>query len=106
MVLTKHYFSIDICQEEFKRNAIIYPVVVSLRTNFWHHRRKMCIHCIDYRIRIDFVRPALGGAKFISFEERHWHSDCFVCYRCQVSLVGRGFITDNAEVLCPDCGRA
>jgi LIM domain-containing protein 2 len=29
-----------------------------------------------------------------------------VCYRCTTSLVGRGFLTDVAEVLCPDCGRA
>jgi len=53
------------------------------------------------------VRDAgLGGTKFISFDERHWHSECFVCYRCNTSLVGRGFLTDGAEVLCPDCGRA
>jgi len=57
----------------------------------------------------DLVRvccSGLGGTKFISFDERHWHSECFVCYRCNTSLVGRGFLTDGAEVLCPDCGRA
>ena len=48
----------------------------------------------------------LGGTKFISFDDRHWHSECFVCHRCNTSLVGRGFLTDVTEVLCPDCGRA
>jgi len=60
---------------------------------------KKCIRC---------TKPitGLGGTKFISFDDRHWHSECFVCYRCTTSLVGRGFLTDAAEVLCPDCGRA
>ena len=47
----------------------------------------------------------IGGTKFISFDERHWHSDCFGCYRCGVSLVGRGFLVEQTDVLCPDCGR-
>ena len=50
----------------------------------------------------------LGGTKFISFEEKHWHSDCFNCYKCSTSLVGRGFLTDFSDggtsVLCPECG--
>jgi len=53
------------------------------------------------------VKPitGIGGTKYISFEDRHWHNDCFTCNRCQSSLVGRGFITENNDVLCPDCGR-
>lgn len=53
------------------------------------------------------VRPitSIGGTKYISFEDRHWHNDCFVCKGCHQSLVGRGFITENNDILCPDCGR-
>jgi hypothetical protein len=47
----------------------------------------------------------IGGTKYISFEERHWHNDCFVCNQCTTSLVGRGFLTDALDILCPDCGR-
>ena len=47
----------------------------------------------------------VGGTRYISFEDRHWHNDCFVCQRCRTSLVGRGFLTEGADVLCPDCGR-
>ncbi|WP_424753362.1 LIM domain-containing protein [Methylobacterium sp.] len=61
------------------------------------------IHNLCFDVLLFLV--GLGGTKFISFEERHWHSDCFVCYKCNVSLVGRGFLTDAEDILCPDCGR-
>lgn len=47
----------------------------------------------------------IGGTRFISFEDRHWHNDCFVCAICQTSLVGRGFITDESEIICPECAK-
>ena len=47
----------------------------------------------------------LGCTKFVSFEDRHWHSDCFVCTECGVSLVGEGFLLEDDAVLCPNCGR-
>ena len=34
-----------------------------------------------------------GGTRFISFEGRHWHSQCFVCASCKDSMAGKGFIT-------------
>lgn len=49
--------------------------------------------------------PGIGGTRFISFEDRHWHHDCFVCASCKASLVGRGFITDGPDILCPDCAK-
>lgn len=48
----------------------------------------------------------IGGTRFISFEDRHWHNDCFICASCKSSLVGRGFITDEADIICPDCAKA
>lgn len=47
----------------------------------------------------------LAGAKYISFEERQWHSECFNCMQCSVSLVGRGFLTQRDDILCTECGR-
>jgi len=47
----------------------------------------------------------VGGTRYISFEDRHWHNECFVCQRCRTSLVGRGFLTEGPEILCPDCGK-
>ncbi|KAK2702965.1 prickle planar cell polarity protein 3-A-like isoform X2 [Artemia franciscana] len=53
------------------------------------------------------IKPitGIGGTRFISFEDRHWHNDCFVCAQCKSSLVGKGFITDGADILCPDCAK-
>jgi len=48
----------------------------------------------------------IGGTKFISFEDRHWHNDCFVCAQCNTTLVGKGFITDSTDILCPECAKA
>lgn len=51
-------------------------------------------------------KPITGvdGAKFIAFEGRQWHANCFVCYKCRTTLFGRGFLTDDVgDILCPDC---
>jgi len=46
-----------------------------------------------------------GGTRFISFEGRHWHSQCFVCASCKDSMAGKGFITDGEDIICPDCAK-
>nr|XP_002731816.2 PREDICTED: prickle-like protein 3-like [Saccoglossus kowalevskii] len=48
----------------------------------------------------------MGGTKFISFDNRNWHNDCFNCVKCQSSLVGQGFMTEEEDILCPVCGQA
>jgi len=54
------------------------------------------------------IKPitGIGGTRFISFEDRHWHNDCFQCATCNATLVGKGFITDGADILCPECAKA
>ncbi|KAM8872335.1 four and a half LIM domains protein 2-like isoform 1-T1 [Synchiropus picturatus] len=47
----------------------------------------------------------LGGSKYIAFEQRQWHNDCFNCKKCSGSLVGRGFLTCKDDIFCPDCGK-
>ncbi|MBN3318218.1 FHL2 protein, partial [Atractosteus spatula] len=64
---------------------------------------KKCAGCTK-PITILFL-SGLAGVKYISFEERQWHSECFSCMKCSVSLVGRGFLTHRDDVLCTDCGR-
>ncbi|XP_053565075.1 four and a half LIM domains protein 5 [Bombina bombina] len=46
-----------------------------------------------------------GTAKYISFEDRQWHSDCFICGKCTISLVGQRFLSQHNEILCLECGR-
>ena len=55
-----------------------------------------CVMCIF---------AGIGGTRFISFEDRHWHNDCFTCATCKTSLVGRGFITDGDDIICPECAK-
>ncbi|KAI6228980.1 BMA-LIM-9, isoform c [Aphelenchoides fujianensis] len=49
-------------------------------------------------------RHRRGEVHFVS--DRHWHNDCFTCAQCTASLVGKGFITDGADILCPECAKA
>lgn len=60
----------------------------------------------DFTFFLHFSCLGIGGSKFISFEDRHWHNDCFMCAQCQTSLVGKGFITDGPDILCPECAKA
>jgi len=52
-----------------------------------------------------FYLIGVGGTRYISFEDRHWHNECFVCQRCRTTLVGRGFLTEGPDIVCPDCGK-
>jgi len=47
----------------------------------------------------------IGGTRFISFEGRNWHNTCFVCSTCNTSMVGKGFITDGDDIICPECAK-
>ena len=35
------------------------------------------------------IHDTLFVRRFISFEGRHWHSDCFVCALCKQSMAGK-----------------
>ena len=48
----------------------------------------------------------LGQAtKYVAFEGRQWHADCFMCHKCEKSLLGQGFLVCEGHVVCPDCGK-
>lgn len=72
-----------------------YPYCLECFSNLY---AKKCVGCTK-------AITSLAGAKYISFEERQWHSECFTCMQCSVSLVGRGFLTQRDNILCTDCGR-
>jgi len=60
--------------------------------------------CVELRgVRLLCVCQGVDGAKFIAFEGRQWHADCFICCKCRALLFGRGFLTDGDDILCPDC---
>lgn len=48
----------------------------------------------------------LGQAtKYVAFDRRQWHADCFMCAVCDKSLLGQGFLVANGDVVCPECGK-
>ncbi|XP_063991967.1 uncharacterized protein Lmpt isoform X1 [Diachasmimorpha longicaudata] len=115
-----------------KCNKIITSGGVTYKNEPWHRDCFTCTHCNNslagqrFTSRDDkpycaecfgelfakrctsCTKPitGIGGTRFISFEDRHWHNDCFICAGCKTSLVGRGFITDAEDIICPECAKA
>ncbi|KAM4040768.1 four and a half LIM domains protein 5 isoform 1-T2 [Anomaloglossus baeobatrachus] len=53
------------------------------------------------------AKPITGqeGGEYISFEDCQWHSDCFACSKCKVSLIGQKFLSQQSQVFCTECGQ-
>ncbi|PNF32660.1 Four and a half LIM domains protein 2 [Cryptotermes secundus] len=114
-----------------KCNKIITSGGVTYKNEPWHRECFTCTHCntslAGQRFTSRDEKPycadcfgelfakrctscskpitGIGGTRFISFEDRHWHNDCFICATCKTSLVGRGFITDADDIICPECAK-
>ncbi|XP_059483861.1 prickle planar cell polarity protein 3-A isoform X1 [Neocloeon triangulifer] len=114
-----------------KCNKVITSGGVTYKNEPWHRECFTCTHCntslAGQRFTSRDEKPycaecfgelfakrctscrkpitGIGGTRFISFEDRHWHNDCFVCATCKSSLVGRGFITDGDDIICPECAK-
>lgn len=39
----------------------------------------------------------------LSYNDRHWHSECFLCIKCSRSLVDRPFATKDEMLMCTEC---
>nr|KAF6505171.1 four and a half LIM domains 5 [Rousettus aegyptiacus] len=83
----------ELCEEEFMSRDD-YPFCLDCYNRLY---AKKCVAC---------TKPITGlkGVKFICFQDRQWHSECFNCGKCSVSLVGEGFLTQNKEIFCRKCG--
>ncbi|XP_054261784.1 uncharacterized protein LOC128985864 isoform X1 [Macrosteles quadrilineatus] len=114
-----------------KCNKIITSGGVTYKNEPWHRECFTCTHCntslAGQRFTSRDEKPycaecfgelfakrctacskpitGIGGTRFISFEDRHWHNDCFICASCKTTLVGRGFITDGDDIICPECAK-
>ena len=97
--------------DEKLSSAIVYDISqfihVHVQASNHNVKRQVClvctrVHCVCFLC----ARVGPGSTKFVSFEDRHWHSDCFVCSQCRVSLVGKGFLLEEDNILCAGCGEA
>jgi len=50
-------------------------------------------------------KGGLGSTKFVAFETLAWHNECFFCALCKDSMVGKGFIQDEGNIICPECAK-
>uniref|UniRef100_A0A8B9KD02 Four and a half LIM domains 2b n=1 Tax=Astyanax mexicanus TaxID=7994 RepID=A0A8B9KD02_ASTMX len=48
-------------------------------------------------------KPICCNSRDLSYKDRHWHDDCFHCFKCNRSLVDKPFSTKNEELLCTEC---
>jgi formylmethanofuran dehydrogenase subunit E len=113
------------CKEVIRQGGVTY------KNGTWHKECFICTKCTKQLAGLKFItkenqpfcmdcyvdsfakkccmctKPILGigekGCKFISFDERHWHSECFNCLQCKANLVGKGFHTEKDEILCSSC---
>jgi uncharacterized CHY-type Zn-finger protein len=63
---------------------------------------KKCYGCKKAITGVE-VLEGIDDPKFIAFDSRQWHNNCFKCQKCATPLIGRGFMTDGSDIFCPDC---
>lgn len=59
------------------------------------------MHVRQWRFKLSL--PACVCPQDLSYKDRHWHDDCFHCFRCHRSLVDKPFSTKDEQLLCTEC---
>ena len=72
-----------------------------------------CVDCYGTEVANKCARctaPITGfeGTKYLTFQNQHWHRNCFRCIKCNTSLVGNSFRQlqqddNNSGVVCSTC---
>jgi len=44
-----------------------------------------------------------SSTKFVTFEGKQWHSQCFRCFQCTKNISGEGFSIKNSKIVCARC---
>ncbi|XP_067947376.1 four and a half LIM domains protein 2-like [Watersipora subatra] len=115
-----------------KCNEVLLQGGVTFRENAFHRECFLCTGCDTELANVKFAtkddqpycpdcyiktfakicekcdQPIAGlgqATKYVAFEGRQWHADCFICQKCEKSLLGQGFLVCEGQVVCPDCGK-
>lgn len=65
-----------------------------------------CIECYDKNLTHSCFACKANitcGSKDLSFKDRHWHEDCFICSNCKNPLADKPFATKEDDIFCPEC---
>ncbi|CDR00073.1 unnamed protein product [Oncorhynchus mykiss] len=65
-----------------------------------------CVKCYEnlYSNTCEECKKSIGcSSRDLSYKDRHWHDDCFHCFKCSRSLVDKPFSTKDDQLLCTEC---
>ncbi|KAK7893520.1 hypothetical protein WMY93_022672 [Mugilogobius chulae] len=68
--------------------------------------KPFCIKCYEelFSNTCEVCQKVIGcTSKDLSYKDRHWHSECFLCAKCSRSLVEKPFATKDELLMCTDC---
>ena len=59
---------------------------------------------LNYEVNFITIAGLGTTAKFVDYEGKQWHSNCFCCSVCTRNLAGEGFLLKNSKIMCGKCG--
>ena len=65
-----------------------------------------CIPCYEQNFthKCSCCQTRIGlDSKDMSYQDLHWHEDCFKCRRCKITLVEKPFAAKNSLIFCAGC---
>ncbi|XP_031564346.1 four and a half LIM domains protein 2-like [Actinia tenebrosa] len=71
-----------------------------------HEGKLVCDDCYHerYAKKCEVCKNVLeGNIEFVKYDEKFFHHECFVCYRCRKPLSGESFRIRGANRLCIPC---
>lgn len=71
-----------------------------------HEGNNICQDCYrnNYAKRCAACEKLIeGSVKFVAYDEKFFHRDCFVCAKCGIPLAGEKFRVVDGEKICIKC---
>ena len=70
-----------------------------------HEGKHLCDHCYTkYAAKCHRCKKPISiGQNKKSIKGKHYHEECFVCKRCQESLINERYCVIGDDIICSDC---
>ena len=72
----------------------------------WHEGKKVCQSCFREWLakRCGKCNQLIvGNVQFVNYEDKTYHNECFVCYKCRKPLSGLKFRVHGENRICTSC---